>query len=113
MGMGSLDAMEVAADLQTWLDRRLSPTAIYNYPNISSLAKWLASPARTSDSASLKPAVTSPESDFDPDRLLRDVQRLSEADMVAFISQELAQQSRPMEKHDREALLADRDATDR
>jgi len=40
MGMGSLDAMEVAADLQTWLDRRLSPTAIYNYPNIASLANW-------------------------------------------------------------------------
>ena len=42
-----------------------------------------------------KPAVTLPESDFDPERLLRDVRRLSEEDMVAFISQELAQQSQP------------------
>lgn len=105
MGMGSLDAMEVAADLQTWLDRRLSPTAIYNYPNIASLANWLASPAaQTIKSPSPTPAVTSLEDDFDPDRLLRDVQRLSEEDMVAFISQELARQSQPKEKRDREAV---------
>ncbi|NLF71782.1 MAG: AMP-binding protein [Candidatus Anammoximicrobium sp.] len=105
MGMGSLDAMEVAADLQTWLDRRLSPTAIYNYPNIASLANWLASPAaQTMKSPSPTPAVTSLEDDFDPDRLLRDVQQLSEEDMVAFISQELARQSQPMEKRDREPV---------
>ncbi len=105
MGMGSLDAMEVAADLQTWLDRRLSPTAIYNYPNIASLASWLASPAaQTMKSPSRTAAVTSLEDDFDPDRLLSDVQRLSEEDMVAFINQELARQSQPKERRDREAV---------
>jgi len=55
-------------------------------------------------SPSPTPAVTSLEDDFDPDRLLRDVQQLSEEDMVAFISQELARQSQPMEKRDREPV---------
>jgi len=95
MGMGSLDAVEVAADLQKWLDRRLSPTAIYNYPNISSLAHWLASPIQVcSKSPSAKPAVASPESELDPDRLLRDVQQMNEAEMAAFLRQELARETR-------------------
>ncbi len=43
-GMGSVDAVEIAAELERWLGRRMSPTAIYNYPNIAALAQWLASP---------------------------------------------------------------------
>ncbi len=43
-GMGSVDAVEMAAELERRLGRRLSPTAVYNYPNIAALARWLASP---------------------------------------------------------------------
>lgn len=95
LGMGSLDAMEVASDLQHWLDRRLSPTAIYNYPSISSLASWLASPVPVRKLPSVKAAAPSPASELDSDRLLRDIQQLSEADMAAFILHELAQQNEP------------------
>ncbi len=56
LGMDSLAAMEVAGDLQKWLNRRLSPTAVYNYPSIASLAAWLANSTH---------AVKSPASDPD------------------------------------------------
>ena len=48
MGMSSLDAMEIAGDLERWLGRTLSPTAIYNYPSISALARWLAAQSAAS-----------------------------------------------------------------
>jgi len=88
-GLGSLDAVELAADLERWLGRPLSPTAIYNHPNIALLTRWLAEPPcepTTSDIRhSLPPAV-----ELNPDRLLCDVQQLSEAEMEAFLTQELA-----------------------
>ncbi len=49
-GMGSVDAVEIAAELECWLGRRISPTAIYNYPNIAALAQWLASPLPEAES---------------------------------------------------------------
>jgi acyl-CoA synthetase (AMP-forming)/AMP-acid ligase II/acyl carrier protein len=69
-GMGSLDAVELASDLERWLNRRLSPTAIYNHPNIDALAKWLrttsqptvaGAPRSTSPAATASsPAATAP-----------------------------------------------------
>ena len=95
LGMGSLDAMEVATDLQTWLGRQLLPTAVYNHPSIDSLAQWLAEPPAestpTTDPASdLKAAVAVSDED-----LLREVQTLSEAEMEAYIFQEMAKQGVP------------------
>jgi hypothetical protein len=68
--MGSLDAVELASDLERWLNRRLSPTAIYNHPNIDALAKWLrttsqptvaGAPRSTSPAATASsPAATAP-----------------------------------------------------
>ena len=49
LGMGSLDAVEIAAALERWLGRQLSPTAIYNYPTIAALANWLAIPVAAKD----------------------------------------------------------------
>lgn len=98
MGMGSLDAVEVAADLQDWLGHHLSPTAIYNYPSISCLANWLAKPAGKPTASEQQPAVSSAISlmnpDVDPDSLLREVQGLSEEDMNAFIMASMTQQPR-------------------
>ena len=49
-GMGSIDAVEIAAELERWLGRRMSPTAIYNYPNIAALAGgWPIRPLRRAD----------------------------------------------------------------
>jgi acyl-CoA synthetase (AMP-forming)/AMP-acid ligase II/acyl carrier protein len=91
-GMGSLDAVEIAADLERWLGRRLSPTAIYNYPNIAALALWLASPSLDSGTAAASHPAELAAVDLDPQRLLQDVRQMTEQEMNAFIAQEMAKQ---------------------
>lgn len=44
-GMDSLQAVSLAADLEDWLGRELSPTLIYDYPNIAALVHYLAGDA--------------------------------------------------------------------
>jgi amino acid adenylation domain-containing protein len=41
-GIGSLQAARLAAELEVWLGRKLSPTLIYDYPTIDALAGFLA-----------------------------------------------------------------------
>jgi acyl transferase domain-containing protein/acyl-CoA synthetase (AMP-forming)/AMP-acid ligase II/aryl carrier-like protein len=41
-GLVSIDAIELAADVKAWLNRPLSPTAIYDYGTPSALARMLA-----------------------------------------------------------------------
>jgi len=91
-GMGSVDAVEIAAQLERWLGRRLSPTAIYNHPNIAALAAWLSRPHTES-----RPMVGPPKPHIspvhvDPERLLQDVQGMTEAERQAFLPQEMAKQ---------------------
>ena len=92
LGMGSLDAMEVATDLQAWLGRELSPTAIYNYPNVDSLARWLSNSAPEPAAAESEAAPVYDEIPVDLEDLRNDVLKLSEAEMEAFICQEMAKQ---------------------
>jgi acyl-CoA synthetase (AMP-forming)/AMP-acid ligase II/acyl carrier protein len=90
-GMSSVDAVEIAAELERWLERRISPTAIYNHPNIASLARWLAGPAPVAEaSASSRPAM--PTDDFDSQGLLDQVGGMTEEEMQAFIVAEMAKQ---------------------
>ena len=91
-GMGSLDAVELAAELERWLGRRIAPTAIYNHPNIGALARWLASPPSTEESAAgLYHARISTE-ELHPDRLLDDVRNMTEEDIKAFLQEEMTKQ---------------------
>jgi acyl transferase domain-containing protein/acyl-CoA synthetase (AMP-forming)/AMP-acid ligase II/acyl carrier protein len=41
-GMDSLQAVSLSSDLEEWLGRDLSPTLVYDYPNIETLARHLA-----------------------------------------------------------------------
>jgi acyl transferase domain-containing protein/acyl carrier protein len=41
-GLSSKDAVVLAGDLEVWLNRRLSPTLVYEYPTIEALARYLA-----------------------------------------------------------------------
>ena len=41
-GLNSVDAISLSADLEDWLDIKLSPTIVYDYPNIAELAAYLA-----------------------------------------------------------------------
>jgi acyl transferase domain-containing protein/acyl-CoA synthetase (AMP-forming)/AMP-acid ligase II/pimeloyl-ACP methyl ester carboxylesterase len=42
LGLDSVQAVRLSADLEDWLEVKLSPTVIYDYPNIVSLASYLA-----------------------------------------------------------------------
>jgi acyl carrier protein len=41
-GMSSLTAVTISGDLEQWLKTELSPTLLWDYPTIASLAKHLA-----------------------------------------------------------------------
>jgi len=41
-GLDSATAVSLSGELETWLDRQLSPTLVYDYPNIQALAQYLA-----------------------------------------------------------------------
>jgi acyl transferase domain-containing protein/acyl-CoA synthetase (AMP-forming)/AMP-acid ligase II/acyl carrier protein len=41
-GLDSLAAVELSGALESWLGRRLSPTLVYDYPNVQALADYLA-----------------------------------------------------------------------
>jgi acyl-CoA synthetase (AMP-forming)/AMP-acid ligase II/acyl carrier protein len=91
-GLGSLDAVQISADLERWLGRQLSPTAVYNHPNIEDLARWLASPDAQTDPVSSSPIPAPPPKEEDPDQLLRQIQGLSQEEMEEFIQREMAKQ---------------------
>ncbi len=91
-GMGSVDAVEIAAELERWLGRRISPTAIYNHPNIAALAQWLSSPLPETVAPIESRHVSVAAASADPARLLDDVRHMTEEEMQAFIMKEMAKQ---------------------
>ena len=91
LGMGSLDAVEITDDLGRWLHRDLSPMAIYNYPNIASLARWLAKPDRTC--RNWNPTRLPTAGVPDDGQLLREIRQMTPMDIEAAIVRELANSS--------------------
>ena len=94
LGMGSLDAMEIAAGLERWLGRQLSPTAIYNYPTIAALARWLAVPAPNRTAGAAPPQFSRPPMALDSEQLLAEVRGMTDQDLEGFLAQESAKQRR-------------------
>ena len=93
LGIGSVDAVEIAAELENWLGRRMPPTAIYNYPNIATLAEWLTKPPRDEAPVITPPRQTHiPLGDLNPERLFEDVRNMTDDDIKAFVLQEMAKQ---------------------
>lgn len=41
-GMDSMQAMHISSDVEDWLGRQVSPTAVWDYPTIELLARYLA-----------------------------------------------------------------------
>jgi len=89
-GMGSVDAVEIAADLERWLGRRMSPTAIYNYPSIAALAQWLANPPHDDEPRVTPHQARNMLADPLPGRLLDDVRNMTVEDIETFIQQEMS-----------------------
>jgi acyl carrier protein len=88
-GLGSVDAVELAADLEYQMARRIAPTAVYNHPNIAAMAQWLAHSSERNDPAL---DASSPNSNgiAQADSLMDEVRNMSDADIEAFLQQELA-----------------------
>ena len=55
-GLGSLAAVSLAGELEDWLECRLSPTVVYDYPTIAALSQALAI-----DHTVVKPSTKQPE----------------------------------------------------
>ncbi len=95
LGMGSLDAVEIASALERWLGRHLSPTAIYNYPTIAALAHWLSISALPSGATgAARPQLTHPPANLDSEQLLAQIRGMTDQDIEGFLAQELAKQQR-------------------
>lgn len=55
-GMNSIEAVNLSGELENYLGRRLSPTLIWDYPNIEALAEYLAEDT-SKDAAAKAPAT--------------------------------------------------------
>ena len=53
MGLESVEAIGLVGELEEWLGRDLSPTLMYDYPDIATLARYLAGEAEASESPPL------------------------------------------------------------
>jgi acyl-CoA synthetase (AMP-forming)/AMP-acid ligase II/acyl carrier protein len=93
-GMGSVDAVEIAGELEGWLGRRISPTAIYNYPNIAALTQWLCGPPPEAKTPATSRQISGPIAGANEQRLLSDIRQMSEEEMQTFILKEMAKQER-------------------
>lgn len=62
-GLSSRDAVMLSGDLEEWLDRRLSPTLLYEYPTITELAVYLSSEqdVKITDAVTLDPSNQEPD----------------------------------------------------
>jgi acyl carrier protein len=92
LGLGSLDAVQTSADLEAWLGRPLSPTAVYNHPTIADLARWLAEPLVDPGSDGRGDALRPAADPTDPGDLEREVRDLSQEDLEDFIQREMERQ---------------------
>ena len=93
-GLSSRDAVMLSGDLEEWLDRRLSPTLVYEYPTITALTNYLSSVE--SDTETLGPgdhrpganAPVTTHASTDEQRLA-DLEQLSETEAEALLLEQL------------------------
>ena len=63
-GLSSVAAVSLSADLEDWLGIKLSPTIVYDYPNIAELARYLSS---STDRVTLNSDRTTANNNYDTD----------------------------------------------
>jgi acyl-CoA synthetase (AMP-forming)/AMP-acid ligase II/acyl carrier protein len=85
LGMGSVEVVEVASDLEQWLNRKLSPTVVYNFPNISLLAQFLATPERLSHAKVKATPSQLNDRELNARQLLCEIQGLSDTEIAAAL----------------------------
>jgi acyl transferase domain-containing protein/acyl-CoA synthetase (AMP-forming)/AMP-acid ligase II/pimeloyl-ACP methyl ester carboxylesterase len=57
-GLNSVDAVSLSADLEDWLKIKLSPTIVFDYPNIAELAAYLGQSSVISQVGAISPSET-------------------------------------------------------
>jgi len=82
MGLGSLDVVLICTQFEEWLGERLPPTTIYNYPTIAALAERLGQSGEPQH-------ISSFSADAENDPLRREIERLSDHELEAFIAEEM------------------------
>ncbi|MFV1968725.1 MAG: AMP-binding protein [Pirellulaceae bacterium] len=90
LGLSSLDAVEISAELENWLGRNVSPTAVYNHPNIAALAAWLAAPPP--EPGSTPPEENIPAAQNDSENLRHEVQELTQDELETYVLQQMTKQ---------------------
>jgi acyl carrier protein len=88
-GLNSIEAINLSGDLETILGRRLPPTLLWDYPNICTLAKYLAD-HNTLDITQYQNGI-SPE---DAEHLLHHLDQLSDADVDTLLNILLSEQEK-------------------
>ncbi|MDJ0659615.1 MAG: acyl carrier protein [Crocosphaera sp.] len=73
--MNSVTAMMLVGDLEDWLSLSLSPTLVWDYPDIKTLAEYLAQESNKNETQNRT------ETDTNVEQLLDNIDNLSEADM--------------------------------
>ncbi|VXD20970.1 Phosphopantetheine-binding protein [Planktothrix serta PCC 8927] len=86
-GLNSIEAINLSGDLETILGRRLPPTLLWDYPNICTLAEYLAANA-TLDISQYQKGI-SPE---DAEHLLHHLDQLSDAEVDTLLNILLSEQ---------------------
>lgn len=89
-GLNSIEAINLSGDLETILGRRLPPTLLWDYPNICTLAKYLADHNNTLDMTQYQKGI-SPK---DAEHLLHHLDQLSDADVDTLLNILLSEQEK-------------------
>jgi acyl carrier protein len=55
-GLDSLQAVSLSGDLETWLNREVSPTVVWDYPTVEQLARHLSGNHSNGDRPAASPA---------------------------------------------------------
>ena len=84
-GLDSLSAVELSQELEDWLHVQLTPIVAWNYPTPASLAKYLAAAAGGGPQA--EPAPPTGESQEDFERMLAEIESLTEDDARAELGE--------------------------
>ncbi|MCU0488764.1 MAG: acyl carrier protein [Anaerolineales bacterium] len=87
-GLSSRDAVMLSGDLEEWLDRRFSPTLVYEYPTIAALTEFLASEQTSKPVRAGNPAVAVESNALLDDRLA-DLEQLSDEEAEALLLERL------------------------
>lgn len=84
-GLDSMDAVELVGDLEAWLGRSLSPTILWDYSSIQTLADYLGQATPKEPEPLPDPKADQSDRNAELDQLLTELEQLSEEDArIAF-----------------------------